>query len=376
MILKEKKKLLLILLIAVFMSSGVLFAKGENKKLRVGVVEFEVAGDLGIRDAGKIIAEWLISSLGKLGVYNLQERALLRKVLKEQKLEISGVIDERTAAMIGKLYGVDAIVTGSVTKWGDLITINARIIDTSTGSIIKTGQVKTHNVNAIPQMMDNLAEQLAIRHVKPVKFSLAVTDGLVMFLKMDKVSGTVVEDSYGSNECYTRNIKVSRGGGYIFNCVDSYVACGNSTDFDKGTPFSVVAWVKITRKPDRMMAVVRKDGMFSLDVDDRGYPEFTIFGVDSVSGDKPLVLNRWYMLEGSYDGNVLTLYVNAVPSGRFERKGKIPVSSEPLVIGDWSEKSGDRDFCGIIDDVRFYNRVLKRIEINDIFRTGRSKIGR
>jgi formylglycine-generating enzyme required for sulfatase activity len=137
-------------------------AETDDKKMSVAVVEFDVMGDLGIKDAGAIIAEWMISSIGKTGKFDLKERVLLKKVLEEQELVLSGiVVDNKVVNKIGKLYGVQGVITGGVLRWGQTISVTARLIDTSNGTILKACDVKTSNIDAIPNKIDDLALILA-----------------------------------------------------------------------------------------------------------------------------------------------------------------------------------------------------------------------
>lgn len=129
----------------------------ELKKMNVAVLEFEVKGDIGIKDAGAIIADWMINALFESHEYNLRERVLLRKILKEQDLGMTGVIDKKTATRIGEIYGVRGIITGSVIKWGNLIYVTGRLIDTENGAILKASEVKTNDVNDIRNQVDELA---------------------------------------------------------------------------------------------------------------------------------------------------------------------------------------------------------------------------
>ena len=129
----------------------------EANKMNVAVLEFEVKGDIGIKDAGAIIAEWMINALFQSQEYDLRERVLLRKILKEQDLGMTGAIDKKTASKIGELYGVRGIVTGSVIKWGNLIYVTGRLIDTENGAILKASEVKTNDVNDIRHKVDELA---------------------------------------------------------------------------------------------------------------------------------------------------------------------------------------------------------------------------
>lgn len=130
----------------------------EPTKLSVAVVEFSVMGNLGTEGGGTIVAEWLVSALGASDIYALRERVLLKKLLAEQQLSQTGLVDESThAAKIGKLYGLDAVISGSVFRWGDTITVTARLIDSDTGSIKHTAEIRTGNLNSLPGRINDLA---------------------------------------------------------------------------------------------------------------------------------------------------------------------------------------------------------------------------
>ncbi len=363
-------RLLVVLLSFSFLVSHPVYS---DEKLRVAVVEFATRGNIYLKDAGKIVAEWLLTDLGKSGVYSLQERLLLRKVLREQRLEISGAIDERTAVMIGKLYGVDAIITGSVIRAGGVISITGRIIDTQHGTILKTAEVEVESEEDLRSAVRLLAKKLIISHVHVKPFELKVTDGLKFFLKMDSRKGVEFDDEISGIACYGKDVRIGRSGGILFNCHSSYLECEDSPFFTSGR-LSVAAWVKLRRYPGRSMRIISKDGSYALEIDRDGYPVFIVYGVDSVQGKEKLRRNRWYFIAATYDGKNMILYVNGVPVDRFKINGKIRKSDSSFVIGDWSEKTGDKSFCGVIDDVRVYNRILTRKEINDIYANGRSAI--
>ncbi len=146
----------IIILLALFpFSTSIGFA--SDNKINVAVLEFEVKGDLGEKDAGAIIAEWMINALYKSNAYDLRERVLLKKILEEQELGMTGIIDKKTATKIGEMYGVKGIITGSVIKWGDIIYVNSRLIDTENGAILSASEVKTADINDIRNKIDELA---------------------------------------------------------------------------------------------------------------------------------------------------------------------------------------------------------------------------
>lgn len=132
-----------------------------NLKPRIAVLEFDILGNLGIADAGSIIAEWMIRALQETRQFRLMERVLLSKVLEEQELQSSYLVDPSSmAARAGEMYGVDAIVSGSVSDWAGTISISARLVDTNTSEIIATADVKTKRRDQIPDQISLLARQL------------------------------------------------------------------------------------------------------------------------------------------------------------------------------------------------------------------------
>lgn len=127
----------------------------------VGVIEFEEKNLIGLDNAGVVIPEILTSYLKGIGKYQMSERTYLKQALEEQELQLSDVVDSETASKIGKIYGLDAIITGSAMKVGDEITISGRIIEVETGEIIASGIVKFSNMKKLPDQVERLAYQLS-----------------------------------------------------------------------------------------------------------------------------------------------------------------------------------------------------------------------
>lgn len=97
-----------------------------QQKKRVAVFNFEygtvhssVASIFGTNvDVGKGIADLLVENLVKSGAYSVIERKALDKILAEQNFSNSDRADPTTAAKLGRILGVDAIVIGSITQFG------------------------------------------------------------------------------------------------------------------------------------------------------------------------------------------------------------------------------------------------------------------
>ncbi|HEV2448569.1 MAG TPA: CsgG/HfaB family protein [Candidatus Sulfopaludibacter sp.] len=109
--------------VALMLGSGL--AQAQSKK-RVAVMNFDYAtvqsgvnAIFGVnQDIGKGIADLLVDKLVADGTYSVIERKALDKILAEQNFSNSDRADPNSAAKIGKVLGVDAIVIGSITQFG------------------------------------------------------------------------------------------------------------------------------------------------------------------------------------------------------------------------------------------------------------------
>ena len=92
-----------------------------DAKRRVAILPFEygaVSSTVGTVDVGKGITTLLITKLVNDGTYQVVERQILDQILKEQNFSVSDRADQSTAIKIGKLLSVDAIIVGTVTHFG------------------------------------------------------------------------------------------------------------------------------------------------------------------------------------------------------------------------------------------------------------------
>jgi hypothetical protein len=144
-----------------FLLASACFALPDPGTMRVAVLEFDAKGEVGIKEPGAIAAEWMSSALTATGKYQVLERSLLDKILQEQSLSVSGMIDERTSARIGQLSGAQAVVSGSLVKWNDTLTFTARLIDLSNGSVLATATYRTADARKLSERMGDIARVLA-----------------------------------------------------------------------------------------------------------------------------------------------------------------------------------------------------------------------
>ncbi|MFN0118361.1 MAG: CsgG/HfaB family protein [Elusimicrobiota bacterium] len=128
-------------------------SKITGPKRRIGVVAFDNKAPYGQQRIGDTATDILITELTKSGKFIVVERSKLDKIMEEQKFGQSGAVDPGTAAQIGKILGLNAIVTGSVSQFGlkkegkDFIisqskqqivecTVDVRVVDVETGQVL------------------------------------------------------------------------------------------------------------------------------------------------------------------------------------------------------------------------------------------------
>jgi tetratricopeptide (TPR) repeat protein len=78
----------------------------------------------------------------------------LNKVLDEHKLSTTGIIDENSAKQLGKILGVDAIASGTISDLGNSIKLNSRLFATETGLIFAAAAVEILMNDAIQNLLE------------------------------------------------------------------------------------------------------------------------------------------------------------------------------------------------------------------------------
>ena len=85
------------------------------------------------------IAEALVSDLSRLGSLTIIERTQVQKGFQEQKLQELGLAEPSQLAKVAKIVGADALLLGQISKSGDQIRIDGRVVEVGTNQILKTG---------------------------------------------------------------------------------------------------------------------------------------------------------------------------------------------------------------------------------------------
>jgi len=140
----------------------------KSGKKRVAVVDFtDLKGN--ITELGRFISEELSVNLTRnSSKYEVIDRAHLKAIMTEHRFAASGLVDPQTIKEIGKIAGVDLLVTGLLTPFGDSIRISCKILSTKTAKVLGARKVDIAKTRSIENMLAQGIEQGVEPVSKPV----------------------------------------------------------------------------------------------------------------------------------------------------------------------------------------------------------------
>ena len=123
---------------------------------RVAVMNFPLlTGEM--TELGMYLSDKLTNSLFTYrDKFEVVERAKLETVFKEMKLGLTGLIDDKTAQSLGKIFGADAIVVGTITDLGEEIDVNLRVLGTERANVLAVASVMLDKNTAIERMISSV----------------------------------------------------------------------------------------------------------------------------------------------------------------------------------------------------------------------------
>lgn len=209
---------------------------------------------------------------------------------------------------------------------------------------------------------------------------LDVTTGLVGWWKFN---GNANDSSGNANNGTGTNVTLTTGqngtanGAYSFNGSTSYINTTNSATFN--TPnLTMSAWVKYSSLSG-LQTIIAKELNYKYRWDSGGFytvatgPTGVSWGTVSNFTPSPApVVGNWYHVACTVNstGAQIIVYVNGVQVGSPSTLSPVITAYNTNTVRIGSYSTGTEGFNGVIDDARFYNRVLSPSEITTVYNGG------
>ena len=117
------------------LSSGLSEIVTRSGRKTVAVVDFtDLQGC--VTELSRYMAEDVsVALVNSAKGFEVVDRTNLKILMQEHKLASSGIIDPATARQLGKVAGVDTLVTGTIAPLSDSVHVSAKVLDTETAKI-------------------------------------------------------------------------------------------------------------------------------------------------------------------------------------------------------------------------------------------------
>jgi curli biogenesis system outer membrane secretion channel CsgG len=235
-----------------------------QSKIRVAVMEFEnnATDEWSSWGLGKAAQDAMVTALVESGMFSVIERQKLEMILNEQGLGRSGAVTTQSAAKIGKLLGVQILITGSVTEFGkeetgggllgvvgaDVVTyrtaLDARMMNTTTGEILAVAKGEGSAAGGA----------IAIKNFNVgTRGSYNERAGKVMREAVEDIVDQFVEKAEGLKSTLASTAKIA-----LVKDGKVYINAGSSMDVKVGDVFEVVRLGEAIIDPDTGLELDRE----------------------------------------------------------------------------------------------------------------------
>jgi len=225
-------------------------------------------------------------------------------------------------------------------------------------------------------------------HIEDIPYNKPLNEGLILYYKFEE--NTIDSSNTGINGLHSKETSYEKDlFNYSLKLVDQHLIVPYDSSFNIDN-MSICLWLKIYEYPlegSSKLAIrddMKTDRIFQLDFYPDGTLSFiahtigdaideTFFDIDIKSSNK-LVKNVWYNIIATFDSTFGgKIFVNGLNWGSDETfNGKLASGNIQLEIGgtnyNYGENHYNRNFIGLIDEVRIYNRAISQNEILEIYK--------
>jgi TolB-like protein len=122
-------------------TNQILNAFRGNTNVTIAIFDF-----VNVNGRNSVLGRYLVEQISNYFFQNsdlkIVERAQIDRIIREQEFGMSGNVSDETAARIGHMLGANAVTIGTLTRVGNRISVNIKIVDSETAAIISSGSTE------------------------------------------------------------------------------------------------------------------------------------------------------------------------------------------------------------------------------------------
>ena len=130
----------------------------QDREVTIAILDVQTEGESATR--GAIVYAYILDNILNSGKYTVVERAAIQDAIRELEVGSSGLIDESTAAKIGRMSGADQILITSLLQESGTYYLTMRIVSVESAAVKGTVVKQTKRFSQIDQLAEDSVDYL------------------------------------------------------------------------------------------------------------------------------------------------------------------------------------------------------------------------
>jgi len=164
-----------------------------TRRMAIAVLPFEGRGISSIE--AMALSDRLRAEVMACNVYDVMERAEMEKILKEQAFQLTGACSDISCIVqVGQLIAVTRIIGGSISKVGNIYTVEGRLINVETGSIEKS--VVEDYGGGIEELLTKIMAKVARKVTGLTEQQSYFSENADLYVRSEPQGGMIIIDGH------------------------------------------------------------------------------------------------------------------------------------------------------------------------------------
>jgi hypothetical protein len=135
----------------------------------IAIADF-VNSEGNVSKLGRYAVEKLTPYFARSKQFSVMERAMIDKVLQEQRFQVSAFVDEASTQEFGKLVGAETIISGTISELDNAYYFNAKAIGVAAGNLITAVDVEVERSGRLAALYRADLPQVKKKEFQPQTF--------------------------------------------------------------------------------------------------------------------------------------------------------------------------------------------------------------